>query len=90
MKTQIMGGKVCWSCKGKTLLGVVNKLLKKKSFLTSPSNVEGDGIKSRLFSTLHPTLILNNQSCTPNIESRQPKSRTTDAPPWPGLIYYTC
>ena len=23
---QIMGGKVCWKCKGKTLLGDVNKL----------------------------------------------------------------
>ena len=34
-----MGGKVCLSCKGKTLLGVVNKLLKTESLLTSPSNV---------------------------------------------------
>ena len=38
MKIQIMGGKVCLRCKGKTLLGVVNKLEKVKS-LTSPSNV---------------------------------------------------
>ena len=30
MKIQIMGGKVFLRCKGKTLLGVVNKLLKKK------------------------------------------------------------
>ena len=29
----------CLRCKGKTLLGVVNKLLKTKSLLTSPSNV---------------------------------------------------
>ena len=36
---QIMGGKVCLRCKGKTLLGVVIKLLKTKSLLTSPSNV---------------------------------------------------
>ena len=28
VKIQIMGGKVCSRCKGKTLLGVVNKLLK--------------------------------------------------------------
>ena len=28
LKFQIMGGKVCLRCKGKTLLGVVNKLLK--------------------------------------------------------------
>ena len=30
VKIQIMGGKVCLRCKGKTLLGIVNKLLKKK------------------------------------------------------------
>ena len=39
VKIQIMCGKVCLGCKGKTLLGVVNKLLKTKSLLTSPSNV---------------------------------------------------
>ena len=39
VKIQIMGGKVCLRCKGKTLLGVVNKLFKTKSLLTSPSNV---------------------------------------------------
>ena len=39
VKSHIMGGKVCLRCKGKTLLGVVNKLLKTKSLLTSPSNV---------------------------------------------------
>ena len=39
VKIQIMGGKVCLRCKGKTLLGIVNKLLKTKSVLTSPSNV---------------------------------------------------
>ena len=39
-KIQIMDGKVCLRCKGKTLLqlGIVNKLLKTKSLLTSPSN----------------------------------------------------
>ena len=30
VKIQIMGGKVCLRCKGKTLLGIVNKLLKTK------------------------------------------------------------
>ena len=40
VKIQIMGKKVCLRCKGKTLLGVVNKLLKG----------EGDGIESRLSS----------------------------------------
>ena len=39
VKIQIMGGKVCLRCKGKTLMGIVNKLLKTKSLLTSPSNV---------------------------------------------------
>ena len=38
VKIQIMGGKVCLRCKGKTLLGIVNKLLKTKSFLTSPKS----------------------------------------------------
>ena len=37
VKIQIMGGKVCLRCKGKTLLNVVNKRLKRKSLLTSPS-----------------------------------------------------
>ena len=38
VKIQIMGGKYCLRCKGKTLQGVVNKLLKTKSVLTSPRN----------------------------------------------------
>jgi len=38
VKIQIMSGKVCLSCKGKTLLAVVNKLLKSKCLLTSTSN----------------------------------------------------
>ena len=36
VKIQIMGGKVCLRCKGKRLLGVVNKLLKVKSFAFTP------------------------------------------------------
>ena len=36
---QIKGGKVGLSCKGETLLGVVNELLKTISLLTSPSNI---------------------------------------------------
>ena len=35
VKIQILGGKVCLRCKGKTLLCIVNKLLKAKSLLTS-------------------------------------------------------
>ena len=39
VKIQIMGRKVCLRCKGKTLLGFVNKLLKTKHLLTSLSNI---------------------------------------------------
>ena len=39
VKIQIMGRKVCLRCKGKTLLGIVNKLLKTTSLLTSLGNV---------------------------------------------------
>ena len=38
IEIQIIGANVCVRCKGKTLLGFVNKLLKTKSWLTSPSN----------------------------------------------------
>ena len=34
VKIQIMGGKVCLRCKGKTLLGIVNKILKAKRLFT--------------------------------------------------------
>jgi hypothetical protein len=37
VKIQIMGGKVCLKCKGKILLGIINKFLKTKSLLTSPT-----------------------------------------------------
>ena len=49
-KIQIMGGKVCLRCKGKTLLGVVNKLFRLKRLLTKLSNV--------LLLHLNPTLPL--------------------------------
>jgi hypothetical protein len=39
MEIEMLGGNVCLRCKGKTLLGVVNKLLKTKRLLTSPNNV---------------------------------------------------
>ena len=39
VKIKILGGKVCFRFKGKTLLGIVNKLLITKSLLTSSSNV---------------------------------------------------
>ena len=34
-----MGGKICLMCKGKKLLGIVNKFFVFKSLLTTPSNV---------------------------------------------------
>ena len=37
VKIQIMGGKVCLRCKSKTLLGVVNKLLKTKVYWHHPA-----------------------------------------------------
>ena len=39
VKIQIMGRKICLRCKGNTVLGIVNKLLKTESLLTSSSNV---------------------------------------------------
>ena len=39
VKIQIIGGKVCLRCKGKTLLGVVNKTYENKNFVESTSNV---------------------------------------------------
>ena len=39
VKIQIMGRKVCLRCKGKMLLGVINKHLKTKSLFTFSSNV---------------------------------------------------
>ena len=65
VKIQIMGGKVCLRCKCKTLLGIVNKLLKTKKFVDITQQCfalltqvnfpthnlnEGDGIKFRLSS----------------------------------------
>ena len=40
VKIQIIGGKVCFRCNCKTLLGVVNKLLKTKCLLTSMRTLE--------------------------------------------------
>ena len=45
VKIQIMGRKVSLKCKCKPLLGIVNKLLKTKSLLTSPCKVLPDYLK---------------------------------------------
>ena len=68
-----MDGKVCLRCKGKTLLGVVNKLLNTKSMLTLPSNVlllrlkqgEGDKVESSLTFKIFTTFLINQFSSTP-------------------------
>ena len=44
----IMYRKVCLRCKGITLLGFVNKVLKTKNVLTSPSNVLPQYLSSKL------------------------------------------
>ena len=67
-KTQIMGRKVCLSCNGKTLLGVVNKILKTKSLLTSPSNVLWYYLKQ----TFLPIIWIFTEVEGDGIESRLP------------------
>ena len=55
LKIQIMGGKVCLRCKGKTLLGLVNKLFSTKNL----ENLGNDWIwRETLFSFfLHPWFL---------------------------------
>ena len=57
VKIQIMCGKVCLRCKGKTLLGIVNKLFIFKSLLTTPSNV----LPSHLKQTFQPIIWIFNE-----------------------------
>ena len=66
VKIQIMSGKVCLRCKGKTVLGDVNKLLKTKSLLTSPSNV----LPYHLKETFLPIFWIFNEIQGDGIESR--------------------
>ena len=44
IEIQIMSGKVWLRCGGKTLLGIVNKLLKTKSLQISPSNFPSNNL----------------------------------------------
>ena len=55
-----MGRKVCLRCKGKTLLGVENKLLKKPFPRIIFTEGEGDGIEYRLSSSIFSTLFREN------------------------------
>ena len=66
VKFQIMGGKVCLRCKGKTLLSIVNKLSKTKSLLTSPSNV----LPYYLKETLPPIIWIFTEDKGDDIKSR--------------------
>ena len=68
VKIQIMGGKICFRCKGETLMGVVNKLLKTKSLLTSPSNV----LPLHLKQTFPPIIWIFTGGEGDEMESRVP------------------
>ena len=66
VKIQNMGGKVCLRCKGKTLLGIVNKLFIFKSLLTTPSNV----LPLHLKQTFPPIICIFTEGEGDGIESR--------------------
>ena len=68
LKIQIMGGKVYLSCKCKTLLGFVNKLLKTRILLTSPSNV----LPYYLNQTFPPIIWIWTEDEGDGIKSRLP------------------
>ena len=60
------GQKSLLECKGKTLLGDVNKLVKRKSLLTSPSNV----LPYYLNQTFPPLVRIFTEGEGDGIESR--------------------
>ena len=68
VKIQIIGGKVCLRCKGKIWLGLVNKLLKTKSLLTTLSNV----LPLNLKQTFSSIIWIFNESEDAEIKSRLP------------------
>ena len=68
VKIQIMSGKVCLKCKGKTLLGDVNKLFVFKSLLTMPSNV----LPLHLKQTFPPIIWIFTEGESDGIKSRLP------------------
>ena len=69
VKIQIMGWKICLRCKGKALMGIVDKLLKTKSLLTSPgSNL----IAAPKSNEVYPGLgILQLADCCPSKSLKQ-------------------
>ena len=67
LKIQIIGGKVYLRCKGKTLLCIVNRLLKtKQKMLTSPSN----NLSLHLKQTFLPIIWIFTDGEGDGIESR--------------------
>ena len=68
VKIQNMGRKVSLRCKDKTLLGIVNKLLKTKSLLTTPRNV----LPLCLKQSFPPIIWIFNEVGGDKIESRLP------------------
>ena len=66
MKIQNVGGKVCLRCRGKTLLGIVNKLFVFKSLLTTSSNV----LPLQLKQTFLPIIWIFTESEGDGIKSR--------------------
>ena len=68
LKIQIMGGKVCLTSKGKTLLDVVNKILKTTKLLSSPINVLPYCLKQ----TFPPIIWIFNEGEGDGIESNLP------------------
>jgi hypothetical protein len=73
VKIQNMGGKVCLKCKGKSLLGIVNKLLKFFALLPqvnfppifcifTEGEGDGDGIDSRISIQIFSTLNINTEN----------------------------
>ena len=68
VKIQIIGGKVSLRCKGKTLLGDINKLFVFKSLLTMPSNV----LPLHLNQTFPPVIWIFTEAEGDGIESWLP------------------
>ena len=71
-----MGGKVCLRCKGKTLLGFVNKLFVLKSLLIMPSNV----LPLHLKQTFLPIIFTEGEG--DGIESRLPFKTFSTVEKW--------
>ena len=63
-----MGGKSCLRCKGKIMLGIVNKLFIFKSLLTAPSNV----LPLHLKQNFPPIIWIFNEGEGDEIESKLP------------------